>query len=494
MKKIFTLLTAFVLILSLLLNSCSANNADINVNSGENIQNTSSDEPDPDTQTVTENIYAQFPKTDFGAKDLNFLITDYLAEEHYAESEIGEIFNDAVYRRNKKIEEDHNITIKFYPFQYADAPEQLRKSVMAADAAYDLASLHAVAASGKMTAGIYSNWRDVSVINDNLGNPWWNKSVVKDLSIGNKCFFIAGDISYLYISQNHGFIFNKKLFRDAGMDIPYKTVKDGTWTFKVFSDMIKGLNADLNGDGKLTLKDDLFAFATMSPFADTMYFYNFGGKIVEKDENDYPTIVLGNERNAAIIEAGYDWFIGNECPLTGYTGNDDYSQEPTHIAFMENRLYFLGTNLKNLRVLRNMESEYGIVPYPKFNETQENYISNVEGAATMLVLPPTADGDYVGTIVEALARESSLSVIPAYYETTLQQKFARDEETIDMVKIIRDTASFDMGYIYNIGGAGFLSATLISQKSKNLASYFEKNEKVIQKAIDKLIEYCEKAE
>jgi len=484
---------AAMLLLLLGLCACAGGKTEADTEGGENAPDNLADDANPEAQPTTENVYALFEKTDFGGRDFNFLITDYLAEEHCAESEIGEIFNDAVYRRNKKIEEDYNIAMKFYPFQYAAAPEQLRKSVMAADGSYDAASLHAVAASGKMTTGIYSNWREVSVINDNLGNPWWNKSVVKDLSIGNKCFFIAGDISYLYISQNHGFIFNKKLFRDAGMDIPYKTVKEGKWTYNVFSEMMKGLNTDLNGDGKLDLKDDLFAFSTMSPFADTMYFYNFGGRIVEKDENDYPVLVLGNERNAAVVEAGYDWFIGNSCPITSYTGNDDYSQEPTHMAFIDDRIYFLGTNLKNLRVLRNMESEYGIVPYPKLNDTQENYISNVEGAATMLVLPPTAEGEFVGTVVEALARESSLTVIPAYYETTLQQKFSRDEETIDMVKIIRDTAYFDMGYIYNIGGAGFLSASLIAQKSKDLASYFEKNERAIQRAIDQLIAFCEKA-
>ena len=473
-----------IIIILLLLNSCADNTSN---NDGENIQNNISG--DDNTPVVTENIYEQFPKTDFDGRYLNFMLTDYLNEEHYAEGETGEIFNDAVFRRNKKIEDDFNINFNFIEFGWNDAPDRLRRSVTAGDNSYDLASLHAVAAAGRATAGIYSDWRDVQVISENLDNHWWNTSVVRDLSIGNKCFFIAGDISYLYIAQNHGFIFNKKLFRDAGMDIPYKTVKDGGWTFRIFMEMLRDLNTDLNGDGVLRLQDDKFGFTTMSPFADAMYFYNFGGLIVEKDENDYPVIVLGNERNAAVIQAGYDWFIGGEFPITGYTGNDDYAQEPGHIAFMEDRIYFLGTNLKNLRVLRNMDSEYGILPYPKFDEAQENYISNVEGAATMLVLPPTADGDFVGTIIEALARESSLTVIPAYYETTLQQKFARDEETIDMVKIIRDTASFDMGYIYNFGGAGFISTTLIGQRSANLASWFERNETVMQRAIDQIIEY-----
>ena len=496
MKKSLVL-TAGLLLALILLCACAGGAAETDGGGERAQENVPGGDPESAGDAEIINIYEEFPKVDFGGRDLNFMITDYLAEEHVAESEIGEIFNDAVYRRNQKVEEDYNITMKFIDFHWNDAPEQLRRSVMAGDNSYDLASLHAVGATARTTTGAYSDWRRVEVINENLDNHWWNKSVVRDLSITNKCFFIAGDISYLYIAQNHGFIFNKKLFMDAGIDIPYPLVKEGNWTYDVFSEMKKGLNADLNGDGQLKLGDDLFAFATMSPFADVMYFYNFGGKIVEKDPddpNDRPILVLGSEKNIAIIEAGYDWFVNGEVPITSYTGNDDYSQEPAHIAFMEDRVYFLGTNLKNLRVLRNMESEYGILPYPKFDLAQKDYISNVEGAATMLVLPPTADGEFVGTIVEALARESSISVIPAYYETTLQQKFSRDEETIDMVKIIRDTAYFDMGYIYNFSGSGFISVSLISQKSMNLASYYERNERVIQKAIDQLIEYCEKLE
>jgi len=49
-----------------------------------------------------------------------------------------------------------------------------------------------------------------------------------------------------------------------------------------------------------------------------------------------------------------------------------------------------------------------------------------------------------------------------------------------------------LGYIYNFGGSGFISMNLLQQKSKNLASWYEKNASSIQKAIDKLIEYSQK--
>jgi len=470
--------------------SCS-NNTSQNSNNTENNNGRNAADISESNTATTENIYDQFAKTDYGGKDFTMLLVDYLSEEHDAETLTGDVFNDAVYNRNQKIEADYNINMNFVTKPLGDINNEFTKSVMAGDGAYDVAAIHAVDATSMFTNGVYADWNNVPTIKENLTQPWWNQSAVKDLSIGNKTFFIAGDIGYLYIAQNHAFIFNKKLFGDAGMEIPYNMVENGTWTFDAFQNLIKSCNRDLNGDGKMDINNDMFGFATMTYFADTMYFYNFGGKIVDKDANDYPVLVLNSEKNANIINAGYQWFITGNCPITPYL-TDDYTQETAHIAFKNDRVYILGTNLKNLRVLRDMNSEYGILPYPKFDSTQPDYISCVEGAATVLVLPKTADFDFTGTICEALARESSLTVIPAYYETTLQQKFARDEETINMLNIIRKTATFDMGYIYNIGGAGFIGQTLLAAKSTDLASYCDKHDNAIQAAIDKLVAYSQK--
>ena len=439
---------------------------------------------------IQENIYEIFPKNDFGGREFAMVIADYMQEEHYSESEIGEVFNDAVYNRNKKIEDDFNIDFKFRILPHGDGPADIRKSVMAGDKAYDLGALHAVSAAGFIGNNIYENWRIVPVIKENLGNPWWSASVTNDMSINGKSFFIAGDIGYIFTAHTHALLFNKKLFADAGMDYPYETVKNGGWTFEFFETLTKDANLDLNGDGDLNIRDDRFGFTTMGLFGDVMYFFSFGGKIIEKGKDDLPVLVLDSERNMRIVETGYRWFIENNSPVVQYTGDDDYSKELTHIAFNQDRAYFLGTNLKNLRVFRNMESEYGIVPFPKLDDAQENYISVVDGAATMLVLPKGADAEISGVIAEAMARESSVSVIPAYYDSTLQLKFTRDEDTKEMLGIIKDTAYFDMGYIYNFAGSGFVSKTLLDQKSTNLASFCEKNAGQIEKAIARLIENC----
>ena len=486
-----TKILILVVMFSLILFSCVGNNQATDVESGD--ENPETTAP-ADTGGTEANIYEQFQKTDFEGRDFTILLFEYMQEEHYSESEVGDVFSDAVYNRNKKIEEDFNINLKFRANVYGEVTNDLKKSVLGGDNAYDLAAMHAVAGASVTGDNLYTDWNTVVVIKENLDNPWWNKNVVNGMSIGGKSFFLAGDIGYIFTAHTHAFLFNKKLFAESGMEYPYDTIKNGNWTYDVFEAMIKEGNQDLNGDGIWDIKDDRFGFVTMGFFADTMYFYNFGGKIIEKDENDYPVLALNSELNATIIDIGYRWYIENNCPITVYSGNDDYSIEIAHIAFADDRAYFLGTNLKNLRVFRNMESEYGIVPYPKLDKNQGDYISNVDGAATMLVLPKGANAEVSGTIAEALARQSSISVIPAYYESTLQLKFSRDDDTIEMLRILKDTAYFDLGYIYNFADSGFVSKDLLAQKSANLASYYEKNEGRIQKAIDKLIEYCQNME
>lgn len=495
MKKLI-LSVLMCLCLLILLYSCADNtkpegNNNINSdnNNTQNIADASEDIGAAEIGNV--NVYDQFAKIDFGGRELKILLYETYKEEHYSEGEIGEVFNDAVYRRNKKIEENYKINLNFVPSSWGDHINAMRRSVLSDDGAYDLGILQTAAGMNSISSNIYRDWNTVPIIKENLDNPWWNKSILNDLSIGNKVFGIAGDIGYSYIADAQGLIFNKKLFRDAGMEIPYKMVKEDTWTYDAFENLIKDLNRDLNGDGQMDINDDLFGFVSMEHDAPISYFHNFGGTAIGKDENDYPVFILGNEKNFKIVETGYRWLIEGNVPITKYMGNDDYSVEYAHMAFNNDRAYFISTALKCLMFFRNMESEYGIVPYPKFDETQSEYIS--VGCGTVLMLPKTADDDdahFVGTIVEALARESYLSVIPAYYESTLQLKFSRDEETIDMLKIIRESIKFDMGFLYNFAGVGRFSKTLTEQKSNNLASYIDRNERTIQNEIDKLIALC----
>ena len=53
-----------------------------------------------------------------------------------------------------------------------------------------------------------------------------------------------------------------------------------------------------------------------------------------------------------------------------------------------------------------------------------------------------------GVILDALTYESYENILPIFYDVTLSQKGLRNEESIEMLQIIRDTRFFDLGDAY----------------------------------------------
>ncbi len=448
--------------------------------------------PDDGTQSdtsevVSEEITAEtgaapLPDNNFEGKSFTIFQCTHLVTEHYAPEANGDVLNDAIYKRNITIEDKYGIKFEFSDTDYNKFPDYVRNAVLANDAAYDMLSGHAVFTSRLISENVFMDLKSVPYIRDGLEYDWWNRNVVKDLSIKNKVFLIAGDIGYFNIGHVEGILFNKKLFDDANFIYPYEMVINHSWTYDNYANIIKDANKDIDGDGKMKGGVDLFGFSSMQLFADVMFFYNFGGSGITKDENDIPTLNFNTEENVKRIETGYKWLVENITYQPPYPGHNDYTREASHIAFKNDLAYTFCTMLKNLSVFRDMNSDYGVVPFPLLDESQENYISQIDGGTSMVALPITCDPEFTGLIIEALARESTNTIVPAFYESTLLGKYSRDEMSLEMFKILRETTKYDLGYICNLG-TGFIAADIIHQGG-NVASYYAKNESTLMKTLD----------
>ena len=141
-----------------------------------------------------------------------------------------------------------------------------------------------------------------------------------------------------------------------------------------------------------------------------------------------------------------------------------------------------------------MEDEYGVLPYPKRDESIEGYPTYLSGTVSTQMVgvsQPEEAYDMIGTVTQALNAYSYDYVTPAIYEITLKTKNVHDEDSVRMLDIILanrqysfdacDEAQFPLAPSYSvrylIGG----------QKSKDIASYYEKNEKKALKWIEDII-------
>jgi hypothetical protein len=138
--------------------------------------------------------------------------------------------------------------------------------------------------------------------------------------------------------------------------------------------------------------------------------------------------------------------------------------------------------LKNLRA---METDFGILPYPKFDEKQEAYYTRLGGGDLFFtgITSTKEDLERTSAILEAMACDSLKTVVPAYYDIMLKTKLARDEESEEMIDYIIDQRVFDWVDVIWVSEIrdGPLndmfvkkSNTLVSLNESKLTSIFDK--------------------
>ncbi|MBO5274219.1 MAG: hypothetical protein J6I45_06365, partial [Clostridia bacterium] len=173
--------------------------------------------------------------------------------------------------------------------------------------------------------------------------------------------------------------------------------------------------------------------------------------------------------------------------------------------FAENQSLFIVGNLGSANTFRSMEADFGILPTPKYNASQENYASSVSihGASVISVPITSRNLEMVGVILEAMAAESKYTVIPAFYETVLKDKATRDLESVAMMDIIINSMTYDVGVYYSIasfpdfflritGSAYNAGHSSYPQQTSDIASFYAKYEKILNKGVESLIKSIDK--
>ena len=151
--------------------------------------------------------------------------------------------------------------------------------------------------------------------------------------------------------------------------------------------------------------------------------------------------------------------------------------------------------LGNMPTFREMESDFGILPYPKLNTTQDEYYHTVTPYNSQFICVPLIQDDVerTGTITEALAYYGQKIVLPAYYDVTLIGQSSRDEESESMVEIILDTLVFDIGYYYQIGPYNKQLIIMIRNYDRNFASMYDSYKNSATALLNVINEYYGKA-
>ena len=148
--------------------------------------------------------------------------------------------------------------------------------------------------------------------------------------------------------------------------------------------------------------------------------------------------------------------------------------------FMQDEGLFASFELHNLNKLREMESDFGILPNPLYDETQDNYYSTINGnVASMLVFPSDCpDTERAAYTVDVMGAISKNILTPAYIESYLKGKVSRDNESEESINIVFDSIRYDLGFCYSWGNLGSFVQQLFEQKKEGLATAYQTTSKI----------------
>lgn len=454
------------------------------------------------TGTVPESgqLLPDLPVSDYGGYEFRILVRedasisgmDDFTSDLIAEEFNGDVVNDAVYTRNLKIQNDYNIKIIGCIEGIGDLEPKASAALLADEDAYDIIVPHAQQGFSMALRGFFVNWlNEANMPYTDLSMPWWSRDSVDNFTIKGKYFIGFGDISYQGITRTMVMMFNKDIFDDLNIAYPYESILNGSWTCEKFESTAKMWHKDLNGDGSVDFENDSFGLSTSVWVAPVQLLYSAGQRLVKNDGRDRLSLSLYNETTVG----AYEWFFDRIVPISYFSHFKESASQPYDL-FVEGRAIFMSGGLMYAFTdqMRSMEDDYGIIPNPKYGESTDGYPCLFDAGSNCICVPVTSpDTSRTSVILEALAYEGYKNVFPAVYDTSLQNKISRDEQSVLMLELIKENRVYDVGYFTSPFVFGVFGHSLMANNkgAGDIASYYASNEALAVSQLETITEAYE---
>ncbi|MBQ2256821.1 MAG: extracellular solute-binding protein [Clostridia bacterium] len=402
---------------------------------------------------------------------------------------------DAIYRRNDKLESTYGIEINtLLDTDYVSLGGKVTKDVSSGNGEYDLVYQHMVnSATSLATNGLLIDLGDLEYVD--FDQVWWDQDAREGFTIGNHQFLAVGDLLPHTLLYSACLAFNKNHFDDQGLEYPYDLAREGVWTLDELNALTKDQTKDINGDGKIEYENDYFGMTSWHLAGPFNFFFGSGATFFTKDSDNYPVFSVDQDKIQNIYDKVYTTFMDNNSLYITDVG----IHTEAYKVFTRGNALFCSCSLTQIAMtehgFKDMADEYGLVPQPKYDTNQKDYMSFVNGAAAVVVVPKSVAADklgFVGFAMEALSSSSYYMVTDTLYDKVAKAKNVRDQESAEMVDIIIRNRVFDFGYahFYSKGyPCAVLFQTCLDGKNTSIASAIKRtSEKTMTKDINKILE------
>ncbi len=485
MKRIFTLLLA-----ALLLSSCASNPE---TSPEENAA--PADAAVTQTPAAEETVFdaeEQLPPP--AVEDMNgavLTILNYTPEAFgwantlmFVEELNGETLNDALFERERKVEETYNASLE--ELATGDVVGTITTSVTAGDSTFDAAMLFDANVTNILQQGLSLSWGELEL---DLTTPWWDNAATEQYNFKGIQAAVSGAFSLYNYSTRHCYVFNEDIMNAVAPEVNlFDEVREGTWTVDRMYELGAMAVLDLDGDGTMVSGNDQYGIVSSVTRHYSALLAGANIKYIDRDENgDLYFAIPGSEYALTAVSKFVQLNSGNDIYTSGTNDIGGGAESP---IFYNNRALFIAAYVGEAARMRDIEFNIGIVPSPKYTVEQEQYYSLVEGGA-QTILPKTLGEEAqhkTAVLLDAFGYYSFVESIPAYIDQVLMTKVARSEDSSEMMEIVFATSFYDLGTgVWSADTKNTFTQNIFLPRSDTVVSHCEKIGKGLSKKLERFI-------
>lgn len=395
--------------------------------------------------TPPDTIYDELPTGNYGEYELTILQYDDKGAQFSVlmdiEEDEGTLINSALWNRTIYVESRLNVEISLLTCETtSDVSDKITADITAGDCNYDLFSNHSAHLANQVLNGQAISFAELEVID--ITKPWWNQEVIESTALGNGEIYMGfGHINMSCYDAQCALFFNKSLVDEYQLGDVYGMVDAKEWTMDKFITICR--NFAQNGENLYGVGAYPYVGAPGLIYGCNVDFY---GKNAE-----------GQLEYLGLTDKMYDVYSKMGAMLLDKTvANLDWATYFPSFATEEE--LFLICNISGMKYFRNEKVDYGVAPFPMYNEEQDGYLSyttnQLQGVCVSFA---TKDVARAATIMENLAAESYKQMNDVYFDQLLNERLLRDDKSKKVLAMIFETplvlpvnAVYDLGLADNI--------------------------------------------
>lgn len=440
-------------------------------------------------------------------EDLNFknqtvriLISDGYEYDTFTRKQLtNDALNDKIYNRTQNINSLLGVKIDYVGSE--DPTETANLSIMTGLDEYQILADGAVGVFAAAADNVFLPLGEDTMKYMDLDREWYSQYLRERASVYNRLYAVTGSFSLSLIRKAYATFFNQTVMNEQGItENLYSLVRDGDWTIDKQLEIIKSCYSDATGDGKTM--DDAYGLTIDNVCALDAYWSAFDLSLISRTEDGGLAITSDTDKFYKAVEKVYNFMY--EDQNVNYVDMVELDPGGTGDAitklFSEDLSLFVTLNLGNceLKNIRDMKSDYGVLPMPKWDKAQDDYYTFVKDGYVVFAIPKTnKNTDATSAVLEALSYDSYKNVAPTYYDRILKGRYLRDPDSFEMMDKVTKNISLDYAWIHTFALDKLAQATfrdILAAQKKNIASVWRSSTKRYTSKLQDLMAVYQKPE